>query len=607
VSDTNYCTKCGAELEGESCPACLLKLGLSGAIPPLREEPTTQPAEPEVSRRRRPRLAWAVFVVTAIVLLVIAAATLHTSNRMPEGPVIRFTISPPEGEGGDLALSPDGTKLAFTSSGREGQMRLWVHRMDSDQSEPLQGTEGAAFPFWSPDSRYIGFFAQRKLKSILVSGGGPLTLCDAPNGRGGTWNPEGVIIFASLGGLNRVPAPGGTPSMLRPPPDEFRSPSFLPDGRHFLVSARGVFMGDVDSGARSLLIQSAQVAVYSDGYVLFLRGGTLMAQPFDPVKLRFIGDARPIADGIRSSFSASDNGVLAYRNGDDPKTQLVWIDRAGKILGQAGEPGEMGSFALSPDGRTVAVARTNAEGGGSSLWLLDLARSTNMRLTFAPLRADSPVWSPDGSRVAFVESSQGNDRLHVAMANGGGQDEMLLNLAYPTQPGSWSRDGRFLAYTQADPKGKLALWMIPMGSERKPAPVLESAFNVKQGRISPDGRWIAYVSDETGRDEVYLQTFPPTGGKWLVSAIGGTHPEWRGDGKEVFFLAPNREFMAVDVAEVGQAIRIGIARVLFEVRGSGSYAVTSDGQKFLVKIPASDPESQAIHVILNWSSELRRQ
>jgi Tol biopolymer transport system component len=588
----------------------MLKLGLSGAIPPLPEEPITKPTPHEPPRRRRPRLMWAVLALIAVVVLAVAAATLRTPSRTPEGPAIRFTISPPEGEGGDLALSPDGTELAFTSSGPEGNMRLWIHRMDSDQSAPLPGTEGAALPFWSPDSRYIGFFAQGKLKSVLVRGGGSLTLCDAPNGRGGAWSREGVIVFASLGGgLNRVPAPGGVPSaLIRPHQDEFRSPSFLPDGKHFLVSAvaqrKAVFVGTLDSEARSLLIQGAEAAVYSDGYLLFLRERALMAQPFDPVKLRVIGDARPIADGIHAAFSVSDNGVLAYRNGDDPKTQFVCIDRSGKMIGQAGEPGEMGSFALSPDWKTVAVARANAEAGGSSLWLMDLARNTNMRLTFAPLHADSPVWSPDGSRIAFVESTQGNQAaLLQVMANGAGQNEMLLTQSGAVTLDSWSRDGKFLFYTWTDPKGKLALWALPMGPERKPIRVLESAFNVQQGSVSPDGRWIAYVSDETGRDEVYLQTFPPSGGKWLVSANGGTHPEWRGDGQEIFFLAPNREFMAVAVAGTGDAIRVGSARVL--LRGAGSYAVTPDGQRFLMKVPARDPESQAIHVILNWSAGLR--
>jgi len=627
VSETNHCPQCGTELDEASpeglCPGCLLKLGLSGAIPPLREEgtraepPKPEPPKPVPHQKRRLRLWWVV-VPLVVVLGLVAAATLRTPSRPPDSPVVRFTISPQEGEVGDLALSPDGTRLAFTLSSREGQPMLWVHRMDSDQRSPLQGTEGASYPFWSPDSRYVGFFAQGKLKSVLVSGGGPLSLCDAPDARGGTWHEEGGIVFASARGLRRVSAAGGAPVAVSDPQGGSAYPSFLPDGRRFVFwrgagneENRGIYIGSLDAKEVMRLIASAQGAVYANGHLMYLREGTLLAQPFDPVKARLIGEPRPIADGIRSAFSVSNNGVLAYRTGDDPKTQLVWIDRLGKMLGALGEPGELGGFALSPDGKTVAVARPNSEAGGSSLWLMDLGRGTNMRLTFAPLHADAPVWSPDGSRIVF-QSSQGNERnLYQVMSNGAGQAELLWKSVNPLNVDSWSRDGRFLVFTVSDHR-KASVWMLPFSGERKPTQVLENSFNVRQGRISPDGRWIAYVSDETGRNEVYVQTFPPgSGGKWLVSGNGGTHPEWRGDGREITYISGDHKLTTVGVAVVGGELRPGAAQAMFEIPGAGAYGVTADGQRFLVKMRVREPESGAIHVVLNWvalngGAELRK-
>jgi len=592
------------------CPACLLKLGLSGAIPPFVEEPVKVAAP----RKRKPLLKWAALGFGLITVAVLAVAMLvRTPIRTPEGPVVRFTIVAPDSGAGDLAISPDGTRLVYTASGEGGQRLLWIRRMDAVESTSMQGTAGAAAPFWSPDSRYVAFFAQGKLKSVPVTGGGPTSLCDAPNGRGGSWDHEGGILFASMGGLKRVPSTGGTASVIATPDPShaevaLRNPSFLPDGLHFLVSSIGaqrdksaVYVGALDRQDRTLLIRGAEAAVYSDGFVLFLRDRTLLAQPFDPAKLELLGEPRPIADGVRAAFSASSNGVLAYRNGDDPKMQLAWFDRQGKMLGPVGEPAELGGFAPSPDGSTVAVARRNSEEGGSSLWLLDLARGTNMRLTFAPLRADSPGWSPDGRRIAF----EGENGLYQVASNSAAPPELLLKLPGRGSVDSWSSDGKFLFYTEAGPKTS-SLRALPLSDDRKPTPVVESAFNVRRGRISPDSRWIAYVSDETGRDEIYVQTFPAGGGKWLVSGNGGTHPEWRGDGRELFFASPERMIMSVTIAGGANAMEAGIAHPLFRIPGPATFAVTRDGLRFLVKIPATDPESEAIHVVLNWRAELQR-
>ena len=346
---------------------------------------------PPVSGRRRRVIQW----LWPAIAIALAAATivmfLRGSRKPIEGPVVRFIIPTSDAAGEQIAVSPDGRRLAYSSRGRRGETLLWVHAFDSIEDRPLAGTEEAAFPFWSPDSRNLAFFAQGKLKRIDLAGGPPLALCDAPQGRGGTWNTEGEIVFApaAVGPLLRVSAAGGAPRRLLPAgtsrePMAQRWPQFLPDGRHFLYwtpaqapQVSGVFVGRSDSPEVKALIPGASAAVFSNGHLLYVRGKVLLAQPFDPVRLRLTGEGRPIAEGVGWSadggpaFSVSANGILAYRTAADPRTRLVWFDRSGRVIGQVGEPGMIGAFSLSPDGKQAVVARRESEDGPSALWVLD--------------------------------------------------------------------------------------------------------------------------------------------------------------------------------------------------------------------------------------------
>ncbi|MGH9660416.1 MAG: TolB family protein, partial [Bryobacteraceae bacterium] len=421
-------------------------------------------APPAFKVVRIPRwLPWAALAALLLIALI-ALVTLVRRTKSPRRPVVRYTL--PLEEDGDFALSPDGAILAYTAS-----EMLWVRRLDALQGRTLEGTEGAAGPFWSPDSSAIGFFSRGTLKRVAAAGGPPLTLCEAPGGRGGTWSPGGSILF-SRGVVFRVAAAGGTPQAVtqRDPSKQetaHRWPSALPDGRHFLYSAvsvrpehSSIRLGAVDSKeSRVLAPGTSSSAVFAEGFVLFAREGILLAQPFHPRRLDLDGDARPLRFTERvDAMSASATGVLAYRTGDSRKSQLAWFDRTGRNLGIAGEPGESERFAISPDGKRAVVA--------PGLWMLDFVRGTNMRLTFDPVAAAAPVWSPDGLRIAFGASDP-DSGLYSAPSRGAGRAELLYRSGEHIAPDSWSPDGRFIVYTARDAKGVKSLWALPL-ADRKP-------------------------------------------------------------------------------------------------------------------------------------------
>ena len=307
----------------------------------------------------------------------------------------------------------------------------------------------------------------------------------------------------------------------------------------------------------------------SNGYLLFVRGNVLLAQPFDPVRLELRGEARPIAEGAGWSanrgpaFSVSANGVLAYRTATDPRTRLVWLDRSGKIIGQAGDPGMIGSFSLSPDGKQAVVARRESEDGPSALWVLEFERGVNMRLTFGPRKQHVALWSPDGSRILFSAHRDAGTGLFQLPANGSGKEELLLQTPGSAIVDSWSPDGRVLVYTAVDTKGGSAIWALPLaGGERKPMPILpdnlrQDNFRFREANFSPDARWIAYVSNESGRDDVYVRSFPSGEGKWLISTNGGTRPSWRRDGRELFYISPEGMLTAVEISAVSSGYTTG--------------------------------------------------
>lgn len=541
-----------------------------------------------------------------------------------------------------MAVSPDGRRIAFVARPPEGASLLWVRPFDASAAHPLAGTEGATFPFWSPDSRFIGFFAAGKLKKIDASGGLPQTLCDAPSGAGGTWNRGGVILFASFRDpIYRVSSSGGAASpvtQLDESHGEFTHlfPFFLPDGRHFLysgplaraareqVSSR-IYLGSLDSKDRRLLLRARSNVAYapsfattSQGHLLFWREGTLLARPFDAERLQLTGEAFPVAEQVQffgavgsATFSVSENGILAYQasaRGD--LSQLLWFDRGGKQLESAGAAADYYHPRLSHDGRRVAVAIVNSQTANSDIWIYDLTRRVSTRLTFEPAVNMFPIWSPDNSRIVFASNRKGLHDLYQKPASGTGDDEILLFSATSSKfPTDWSQEDGLIALRAFDTKSKtgLDLWVFSV-ADRKLWPFLSTPFNEWSPQFSPDGRWMAYASNESGRAEIYVRTFPASSGKWQISSAGGAHPRWRRDGKEIFYIAPDKTLMAVEVA-AGAGFAAGVPKPLFKTQIKSvdigfQYDVSPDGTRFLVNTIAA--ESNAITIVQNWTAESRR-
>jgi Tol biopolymer transport system component len=555
--------------------------------------------------------------------------------------------------GGRFALSPDGRQLAFAAMGSDGVSRLWVRSLDSLEVRPLPGSESPQFPpfFWSPDSRYIGFDAGGKLKKIDISGGPAQTLCDITGlAVGGSWNREGMIIFGtSYAGLMRVSANGGSASPLTTVDSSRKEtnhafPSFLPDGHHFIYlrlsdkpENSGVYVGSVDARPEQQDSKQLLATAYGPAYVpssdpgmgqlLFMRDGTLMAQPFDARRLELSGEPITVAEQVGAFlygglFSTSANDVLVYRTGGGGgASQLTWFDRQGKVLGTAGEPGTYYTLGLSADGMRVAVSRFASPSPNLAIWVLDLSRGTSTRFTFDPSFDLDPIWSPEGSRIIFASNRNGAADLYQKPASGVKDEELLLKSGEDKSPTSWSRDGRFLLYTTSDPKTTEGeLWVLPFEGDKKPFPFLRTEFNNEDGQFSPDGRWVAYFSDESGRNEIYVRTFSPdstaaasdTGGKWLISTGGGSEPRWRGDGKELYYLAPDGKLMAVEIT-TNPVFRAGAPNALFQTPPQGafttlgySWVLTPDGKRFLFLAPVEQTGQAPFTVVLNWQAGLKK-
>ena len=603
-------------------------------------------------RGNQARLAWAVASVVAMIAMVLAF--LHFSEKPTEMRAVRFSVLPPENTtfGDPLAISPDGSRLALIASTPGKEPSLWVRRLDSITAQSLTGTEGADDPFWSPDGQFIAFFAQGKLKKIDFSGGPAQTLCDIGDHARGTWNRDGVIVFTHNDALYRVPAEGGMPTPLsldRPSKGTGDYwPQFLPDGRHFLYQTftqglrnDGIYVGSLDSPERKRLLDSHWMCAYApalggrDAYLLFIRDGILMAQRFDANRLQLTGKSAPLAEKVTdlsqaAYFSVSANGTLAYRTAGAVKSQLTWFDRAGKRLGTAGLPVQDLYPALSSDGRRLAVSRADLESGNSranliapsvpsDIWVLDLVRGTSSRLTLDSPSNELPVWSPDGSRIAFGSNRDGKWDLYQKASSGTGSEELLLKSVENKFGCDWSSDGRFLAYASFSPTTGFDQWVLPLDGDRKPFPFVQTPFGEGAGKFSPDGHWMAYQSDESGQWEVYVRPFSgiagdgnqAPGGKWPISTHGGTWVHWRGDGKELFYLDPKGRMMAVEVKtgvlKGKRAFEASVPKPLFDtnVYGLSPYTVTADGQRFLINTQISEEKSQYVTVVLNWAAGLK--
>jgi eukaryotic-like serine/threonine-protein kinase len=579
-----------------------------------------------------------LFLVSTVIL-----GALYFRRVESPRPTVRFAIAPPEkSEFSGLALSPDGGQIAFATVGAAGTTSLWVRSVDSLDSRQLAGTEGAAFPFWSPDNRTIGFFAGNKLRKIDAGGGPSQTLADATvDPRGGTWTLDGTIIFspATTSPLMRVSTSGGPATELTKLDAELgqtshRWPSMMPDGRHFLYFARGtqpekqgIYVGSVDSPVTKLLIAAPVTGAYAEadgmGYLLFVRESSLVAQRFDTSSFTLSGDAVPLAQGIYtvpgevgptafSAFSVS-SGNLLYFNGSVPTTRFTWFDRMGKPLGVVTEPGQYHEPSLSSADTKVLFGGSDGTAPGD-IYLQDLSRGSTTRLTFDPAQESSALLSPDESQIVFSSNRSGANGIYRKPANGAGNDQLLLaepNLAFPD---SWSRDGRYLLFEKNSGAGtRFDLWVLPMIGDPTPFPYLETAFQETHSQFSQDGRWVAYASDESGRTEVYIQSFPIGNGKWQVSTAGGDQPQWGADGKELFYMAADRNLMAVSI-NGSAALEIGRPEVLFQTNtpitgitdDRNNFVPARDGRRFMINTLDETKNAQPLTFVLNWPANLKQ-
>ncbi|MBI4474963.1 MAG: PD40 domain-containing protein [Acidobacteria bacterium] len=495
----------------------------------------------------------------------------------------------------------------------------------------MAGTDGAEFPFWSADSRSIGFFSANKLYRIDISGGPPQPLANFANGRGGAWNAEGVILFggATPSPIWRVAASGGEPAALTrvdpPRQTNHRFPQFLPDGRHFLFHGQGtpetsgIYLGSLDGSEPKRLTPSDTFGAYLwPDRLVFMREGALITRRLDIARGELTGDPVTLADPVGydatfllGGFSVSGGGRIAYRAGGAGRRQLTWFDRTGKRLGVAHEQdaGNVLGPELSPDGRRVAVQRTTQN--NQDVWLMDLARGGSVRFTVDVSNDGFPVWSPEGTRIAFASARKGPYNLYLKPSSGVGAEELLRETASAKIPQDWSKDGRFLLYYEIDPKTNRDLWALEMtGNERKTRVVANTPSEERLAQFSSDGRFVAYETNESGQFEIVVQPFPEPTGKWQVSTGGGTQPRWRADGKELYFIAPDGKLMAASVT-TGQnqdsPFDAGRPVALFPIQSvpiGGSiqrpqYAVSRDG-RFLINQPVEEPTASPITLILNW-------
>jgi Tol biopolymer transport system component/predicted Ser/Thr protein kinase len=623
------------------------------------EPPAPPPPQPIV--RGREYLAWTLTLV--LLCLVIGLGRAYYRSNAPRATLTRSAILPPENArfnfagdyAGPVVISPDGRTLAFVTVDTEGRTSLWIRTTDGLQMRTLPDTDGATFPFWSPDSQQIGFFTGDKLRTVAVTGGSPMTVCDVGYARGGSWSRDGTIILARdyQGGIFRVPASGGEPvpvTTLEPDKQSsHRWPHFLPDGRRFLYlsAAHGakdsgnaeVFLASLDGKENRPVLRSGFDVAYASGYLLFVRDNRLMAQPFDVKRGRLTGEPLPTTERVlgddttwKAVFSASENGILAYQDASSRRgSELLWYDGSGAALGPLGPPGVYLGIRLSPNGQRLAIE--SAEGPVDDIYVHDIARGARSRLTLGLAFSTNPVWSPDGSRIVFAARRSSADpyEIHEQVSHGAGEDRLLLKTATSAWPTDWSPDGRFILYDQDESPtpgpapGLLRrhIWVLPLFGDTKPFAFIHTKFMERDGQFSPDGRWIAYCSNESGKEEVYIAPFygsPPAAqpgavyppAKWQVSVAGGTRPNWSRDGKRLYYLAGTK-LTAVEVRTNRNTIEAGAVKRLFTlpmalplgafVTRGWRYDVAENGARFVANVMRVE-NAPPITLVTNWSQQL---
>ena len=605
----------------------------------VHSAPLTQPR-----RRMRENLLWATLAVALL------AGLLWSLFRSREpGRTLRSFLPPPAEQGFDFtgdfsgppALSPDGSAVAFCARAQKDRNSIWVQSLNELVARKLDGTDGAAFPFWSADGRFLGFFANGHLKKIPASGGPVTILADAPNPRGGTWNGDNVIVYEPdyRDSLWRTSAAGGAPTRLTKFEEgkhtTHRWPVFLPDNKHFLFfgtnhsgnSEQGIYFGSLGDGSYKYVTDSDAGAQYASGYLLYHLQSQLLAQSFDPSSGKLSGEPMTIANVVEydagtwhSTFSASQTGLLVYEPGTKALgIDLGWVDRTGKLISKIAERAPYkGAGALSPDGKRLAIPVGDPE---ADIWVFDLERGSRTRLTFGGATQRTPSWSPDGQRVAYARqigsSIVAGTSLCARLANGGGQEEVLME-SQPNGPGrtlltpQFSPDGRYLLHMEQNGPTGAAVWALSMTGDKKLFPVVQpltAQSRIVQYRLSRDGRWLAYSSTESGREEVYVTQFPSAEGRWQVSQTGGTFPSWRGDTKEIYFVGTDGTVNAASVSTQGGVFESGQAHPLFQagyIAPLGNpFDTSADGQRFVL---TTLPESPATPLVLvtNWTAETKK-
>jgi eukaryotic-like serine/threonine-protein kinase len=569
------------------------------------------------------------FVPWALAVAFAAAATWALLRGHPAASparALKLAVLPPAGtlSSGPIDLSPDGLQIAFTAAGPGGHTKLYVRSLDSLDAKALPGTDDADAPFFSPDGRSVGFFAAGKLKRVDLAGGPARELADAPEHRGGSWGSQNLIVFAAEGGgpIYQIPASGGTVkpvTKLDPTAEEtsHRWPRFLPDGKRFLFMSRKpkppgrlmVEVGSVDGGKRTRLVESSTGGAYARGRLYFVREATVLAQAFDLRTLAVSGEPAPAAEDVwrnlstdgLTAFSVAEDGTLAFRRGGILKGQLTWLDRQGQPLGTVGAPAVLGDMDLSLDDHRVLVDITDLVRDVSALYVLDAATRMT-RVTLGAANQSAGLFSPDGRSIAFASDVKGAFDLYRQEIGSGAEPSPLLVNGNWKFPESFSPDGRFLSYTQSEPGRPRDIWILPMKGGGAPFPFAQTPAEEWGSEFSPDGRFIAYVSDESGRSEVFVRTFPSSSSKWQVSSGGGGSPMWRRDGKELFYLAPDRALVAVPMTLTQNGLTAGTAKPLFRnaamrlatVAGNSPYAVSADGQRILAIVTVGEAEASPI-------------
>src|SRR6266436_6731694 len=584
-----------------------------------------------VARAKWAHASW--ILASIFFLLAVAGGVAWWTASHRRQPTMYFHAAVPFATN-DVALSSDGHIVAMVGYfAPSNDYMLWTYEVGSRRTTPLEGTHGAAYPFWSPDGKSIGFFADGKLKKVDISGGQVQVLCDAPNGRGGAWNREGTIIFSpdALGPLFRVPSSGGPPvevTKLDTARSEtgHRWPVFLPDGKHFLYLAanfsnrpgiNAIFVGALDSTVKRFVVSASANASYSEpGYLLYMRDKTLVAQPFDLRQFALSGEPHTLSDEVlyfpqvyRAAFSVSGPEMLVAQTGVGVYlSELTWFDRSGKPTGMIGKAAWYNNVQLSPDGRKVLTDQTDQDGRNVDVWVLDPARNATTRLTFDPALDSTPVWSPDGKQIVISSNRSLNFRFYLKNADGSGSDEEIAdagNDAFNSL--DWSRDGKYILARRAN-----TLWYLTL-PDRVLKPFIQAKWVVKGAQFSPDGRWVAYASNESGSMEIYVVPFPSVNGKRQVSSGGGQEPRWRNDGKELFYLSRDSKMMAVPVS-TGTSFESGSPVALFQTHRRQpissqdilSYDVSADGHKFLVATKVDEGDAAPLSVLLNWSSAIEK-